>query len=161
MTSSSESVRKLFDEMAETYGLVHLFSSLGFAYSWRRACSSAIPSSSRRALDVMAGCGEMAPHLEKRLGAELDLTLLDFSEGMCRRATQNAKHWPRSRVKVVQDDALRMPFADGAFDAVTCSFGLKTLTADEVTLFAAELFRVVRPGGTVSLLEFSGLLIRY
>jgi demethylmenaquinone methyltransferase/2-methoxy-6-polyprenyl-1,4-benzoquinol methylase len=57
------------------------------------------------------------------------------------------------RVPKVAADALRLPFADGAFDAVTVSFGLRNMNDTVAAL--AELRRVVRPGGRLVVCEFS------
>ncbi|HRE83721.1 MAG TPA: class I SAM-dependent methyltransferase [Opitutaceae bacterium] len=150
-----ENVRSLFDEMAKTYGYVHLFSSLGFAYFWRKACARQIPRESLQVLDVMSGSGECVTHLIPWLGAATKIQMVDFSASMCAAAQRNLNRWKNPNVEVLNGDALSLPFRDDGFDAVTSTFGLKTLSMDQLAQFARELYRVVRPGGVVSLLEFS------
>lgn len=147
--------RALFDEMAKTYGIVHVISSLGFAFFWRRECAKAIDQKSSAILDVMSGSGEMVPILIRHIRSDARIRLVDFSRGMCEKAQKNSKRWRRQRLEIVNEDALSLSCPDEEFDAVTCSFGLKTLTMNEVDQFAAELWRVTKRNGTVSLLEFS------
>ncbi len=54
-------------------------------------------------------------------------------------------------------DALRLPFRDGAFDAVTISFGLRNVADPGAAL--AEMRRVTRPGGRLVVCEFSTITI--
>jgi demethylmenaquinone methyltransferase/2-methoxy-6-polyprenyl-1,4-benzoquinol methylase len=57
------------------------------------------------------------------------------------------------QIPFIEGDALRVPFADGFFDAVTIAFGLRNLLSAEAGL--QELFRVLKPGGWAAVLEFS------
>jgi len=148
-------VRALFDEMAQTYGLVHVVSSLGFAYFWRRRCAVEVTRDSKCVLDVMSGAGEMAPILMRHLPSDAMIRMVDFSSAMCKKAVENSRRWNRQKVSVIHEDALNLSCEDEEFDAVTCSFGLKTLTDREVEKFAAELWRVTKKEAKVSLLEFS------
>ncbi|HYE16275.1 MAG TPA: ubiquinone/menaquinone biosynthesis methyltransferase, partial [Pyrinomonadaceae bacterium] len=61
------------------------------------------------------------------------------------------------RVPFVEGDALRLPFADETFDAVTIAFGLRNLSGIEDGL--RELRRVLRPGGVAAVLEFSSPVV--
>ena len=74
----------------------------------------------------------------------------DFSLGML-RAGRNQKR--RRRMRFVAGDATRLPFTDGAFDAVTISFGLRNVV--DVPAALREMARVVRPGGRLVICEFS------
>ena len=70
---SAESVRALFDEMARTYGVVNLVSSLGFAYFWRRSCVAAVRGEAATVCDLMAGGAhdEAMRIIERELGRPL------------------------------------------------------------------------------------------
>ena len=62
-------VRRLFDEMAGTYGLVNVISSFGFCIRWRRQCVDQMPIvAGSRVVDLMTGMGELCPRLAKRAG---------------------------------------------------------------------------------------------
>jgi demethylmenaquinone methyltransferase/2-methoxy-6-polyprenyl-1,4-benzoquinol methylase len=74
----------------------------------------------------------------------------DFSLGMLRAGRGRPS---RSRVPFVAGDALHLPFANAAFDAVTMSFGLRNVADVDAAL--TELLRVTRPGGWMVICEFS------
>ena len=149
------SVKDLFNEMSATYGIVNLWSSLGFAYFWRKRCGEVAGPDCRNILDVMSGSGEMVPHLVRKVPDNASITLVDFSEGMTARARKNATRWARSNLDVLIEDALDMSAEDEVFDCVTCCFGLKTLSEVELEQFIREIWRVTAPQGRISFLEFS------
>lgn len=83
-------VRSLFDEMAQTYGLVNLLTSFGFTLWWRKKCARAIsvkPDSV--VVDLMAGMGELSTHVGKSLNENGKLIAIDISSEMCRRAERH------------------------------------------------------------------------
>ena len=98
-------------------------------------------------LDVAAGTGVSTAELA-RSGAHPVAS--DFSLGMLRAGHRRAG---RRQLPFVAADALRLPFADGAFDAVTISFGLRNIA--DVSGALAEFARVTRPGGRLVVAEFS------
>src|SRR5687768_4846189 len=73
-------VKRLFDEMAGTYGLVNIISSFGFCRRWRRQCLDAIEIPiGGRAIDLMTGMGELCPSLSRLLGARGGIVAVDIS----------------------------------------------------------------------------------
>ncbi len=140
-------VAAMFDEVAARYDLTNTVLSLGQDRGWRRAVTSALDLlPGERVLDLAAGTATSSAALA-RTGA--DVVGCDFSLGMLHVGAR-AGH---EGVELVAGDALRLPFRDGAFDAVTISFGLRN-TADPA-LALAELLRVTRPGGRLVVCEFS------
>ena len=138
-------VAAMFDQVAPRYDLTNAVLSLGMDRTWRTAVASALDlRPGERVLDLAAGTATSSAALALT-GA--DVVGCDFSLGMLRAAK------PHDGVDLVAGDALRLPFADGAFDAVTISFGLRN-TAD-VDLALRELLRVTRPGGRLVVCEFS------
>jgi demethylmenaquinone methyltransferase/2-methoxy-6-polyprenyl-1,4-benzoquinol methylase len=118
---------------------------------------------SERVLDLAAGTGTSALTFTAT-GA--DCVACDFSLGMLQagrsrldRAGQQDGQLRdgRGRLSFVAGDALRLPFADGAFDAVTISFGLRNVASPGAAL--AEMRRVTRPGGRLVVCEFSTITI--
>ncbi|HEU0131030.1 MAG TPA: demethylmenaquinone methyltransferase [Mycobacteriales bacterium] len=141
-------VAAMFDGVAARYDLTNAVLSLGQDRGWRRATTRAVdPKPGERVLDLAAGTGTSSVAL-----AESGATVVacDFSLGMLRVGTRRNAH---PRVAFVAGDGLRLPFADGSFDAVTISFGLRNLHDLDAGL--AELRRVTKPGGRLVVCEFS------
>ncbi len=101
----------------------------------------------RNLLDVGSGAGQIARHLLKYADAQARITCLDLSPEMLRRARQRLKTgWPT----FLAADLSRLPFADAAFDCVTCGYVLEHLPDPRDGL--RELSRVMVPGGRMLLL---------
>jgi len=97
-------------------------------------------------LDVACGTGDLSIGLFENLGASV--TGVDFCGPMLELARRKAP-----QISFIEADALRLPFDDGSFDAATIAFGLRNLSSVEDGL--KELWRVLKPGGWVAILEFS------
>jgi demethylmenaquinone methyltransferase/2-methoxy-6-polyprenyl-1,4-benzoquinol methylase len=148
-------VKDLFDEMTQTYGIVNLISSFGFARLWRRQCIRSIQlSRDAIVLDLMTGMGELCPHLLKLIGRNGTVYAVDLSPVMCDRARQHMKNGEK-RLQVIEANALNCPFEDESVDAVVSTFGLKTLDSGQLTMLAREVGRLLRPGGQFAFLEIS------
>lgn len=148
-------VKGLFDEMAQTYGIVNILSSLGFAYIWRKQALASIPRDCIRIADLMCGGGESLPHILRRCGPSAEVCLVDWSESMCERAERTLSRKRANLCRIVHCNTLNLPDEANSYDAVVSTFGLKTLSPSEHRLFANELKRILKPGGVFSLLEFS------
>lgn len=136
----------MFDGVARGYDRTNAVLSVGNAALWRIATVRAVdPKPGERVLDIAAGTGTSSAALAKS-GAEV--IALDFSVGM---VEEGRKRHPD--LTFVQGDAMKLPFADGEFDAVTISFGLRNVQQPKVAI--AEMRRVLKPGGRVVICEFS------
>jgi len=136
----------MFDGVARRYDRTNAVLSVGNAALWRIATVKAVnPQSGERILDIAAGTGTSSVALAKT-GAEV--IALDFSAGMVEEGRRR-----HPDMTFVQGDAEKLPFADGEFDAVTISFGLRNVQNPDVAL--AEMYRVLKPGGRVVICEFS------
>lgn len=145
----ADQVRALFRIIARRYDLINDLQSLGLHRRWkRRVVGLAQLGPGQRALDVCCGTGDVALALA-RTGAQV--TGLDFSPEMLAVARRRAQA-SNPPVDFVQGDALALPFADAAFDAVTISYGLRNLADFAAGL--AEMARVLRPGGRLVVLDF-------
>ena len=137
----------MFDGVARRYDLTNTLLSGGQDRLWRIATRRALaPVAGERVLDLAAGTAVSTVELA-RDGAWC--VAADFSLGMLRSARRQG----RTSVPLVAADALHLPFPDGAFDAVTISFGLRNLVDPIAGL--AEMARVTRPGGRLVVCEFS------
>ncbi len=149
-------VRQLFEEMATTYGVVNLISSFGFARRWRRQCVRAIPiRPGDRVLDLMTGMGEIIPDASRLIGAEGSVTAVDISARMCQRARKHTGGRVPCPVRVIEADVLSVDFPPESADVVLSSFGLKTLSSDQIRTLARRVHDVLAPGGRLSFVEIS------
>ncbi|HXP20752.1 MAG TPA: demethylmenaquinone methyltransferase [Streptosporangiaceae bacterium] len=145
-------VSAMFDAVAERYDLLNDVLSLGQDRRWRSVVARAVAAGpGDLVLDIAAGTGTSSRTFTT---AGARCVACDFSLGMLRVGARG----PAGLVSFVAGDALRLPFADQAFDAVTISFGLRNVADPDAAL--AELLRVTRPGGTLVICEFSHLPAR-
>ena len=136
----------MFDRIARRYDLVNTVLSAGTDGGWRRrAARTTGLTAGGSALDVACGSGKLAAELARIAGPNGRVVGLDFSAQMLEVARRE-----HSGIEFMEGDALRLPFADGAFDVSTIAFGLRNL-ADPV-LGLREMLRVVR--GRAVVLEF-------
>jgi len=145
-------VAAMFDGVAGRYDLLNDVLSLGADRLWRRVVAAAVRAGPGDAvLDVAAGTGTSSRAFT---AAGARCVACDFSLGMLSVGQRRAARRP-SAVSFVAADALRLPFADESFDAVTISFGLRNLADPDSGL--AEMLRVTRPGGRLVVCEFGHL----
>ncbi|MGH3840644.1 MAG: demethylmenaquinone methyltransferase [Pseudonocardiaceae bacterium] len=137
-------VAAMFDAVARRYDLTNTVLSFGQDRRWRRFTRSAVASRpGERVLDLAAGTAVSTVEFASTGAWSV---AADFSLGMLRAGRHR-------KVPLVGADALALPFADGAFDAVTISFGLRNVADLDTAL--AEMARVTRPGGRLVVCEFS------
>ena len=142
-------VRKMFDGIANRYDFLNHFLSCGQDILWRRACCREIRRlrPGKRLLDLCGGTGDFAVTYEKFNGVQDVAILGDFSYGMLKGAAGK-----KTAAVPVQLDAMKMPFADGAFDVILNGFGMRNLPDAEGGL--KESARVLSAGGYLQVLEF-------
>ena len=139
-------VAAMFDDVAKRYDLTNDVLSLGQDRRWRKAVVDAVAARpGERVLDLAAGTGTSSQPFADS-GAEV--VPCDFSLGMLRVGKR-----ARPRLPFTAGDGTRLPFADGTFDAVTISFGLRNIVDPDAGL--REMLRVTRPGGRLVVCEFS------
>lgn len=135
----------MFDRIARRYDVVNTLLSLGTDGGWRRQAAAATRAGpGSRVLDVACGSGRLSAALARRGGRVVGL---DFSREMLRIAVRD-----QPSLDFVRGDALRLPFPDGTFDAVTIAFGLRNLADPAGGL--REMLRILRRGGRAVVLEF-------
>src|SRR6516164_4114374 len=154
-------VAAMFDGIADRYDLLNDILSAGQVRLWRRAVARITGAGpGERVLDLAAGTGTSSLTFTAT-GA--DGVACDFSLGMLREGQSRLAARPRrpadgeGRLGFVAGDAVRLPFRDAAFDAVTISFGLRNVADPGAGL--AEMRRVTRPGGRLVVCEFSAITI--
>ena len=157
-------VQSLFDEMSRTYGVVNLISSFGFCSIWRRQCVNQLSFSPEVTVcDLMSGMGECWRSIKSRSRGSVSIVAIDFSPEMCRQAESRKRRYGGLTIKVVKEDVLSNSIEDNSSDRVISTFGLKTFSDEQRRRLAAEVGRVLKPGGAFSMLEISvpsGRLLR-
>jgi demethylmenaquinone methyltransferase / 2-methoxy-6-polyprenyl-1,4-benzoquinol methylase len=144
-------VAQMFDAVASRYDRMNAVMTMGQERRWRKVVARELQvGRGDRVLDLAAGTGASSVPIQA-LGASP--VACDFSLGML-----SVGKTPRPQLDFVAGDALRLPFADNAFAAVTISFGLRNVADPAAAL--AEMRRVTRPGGRLLICEFSHLASR-
>ncbi|WP_295833162.1 class I SAM-dependent methyltransferase [uncultured Microbacterium sp.] len=142
-------VSGMFDQVAAAYDRTNSVLSLGNDRLWRVATLRAVaPQRGERILDLAAGTGTSSMAF---VPSGAHVVAADFSKGMI--AEGRRRHGNVPNLEFVQANATDLPFADGEFDAVTMSFGLRNV--DDPRRALRELRRVTRPGGRIVVCEFS------
>ena len=137
--------RELFAPLGPRYDRMGALLSFGQDPRWRRFMVERLPRDGGQVLDVATGTGLVA---EALLARGFRVTGLDQSPGML----ANARARFDDRVELVEASADALPFPDASFDHLTFTYLLRYVDDPGATL--AELARVVRPGGTVAMVEF-------
>ena len=148
MTAESTRVRHaqaLFAPLGPRYDRMGALLSFGQDPRWRRFMVSRLPRDGGHVLDVATGTGLVA---EALLARGFRVTGLDQSPGMLARARKRFA----GRIELVEATAEELPFPDAWFDHLTFTYLLRYVDDPGATL--AGLARVVRPGGTIGMVEF-------
>ena len=150
-----ENVREMFDHIAPTYDQLNHVLSMNVDKLWRRhALREIVDGSAQRILDVACGTGDSTISIAKAAGEGSTVTGVDISEGMMALVEgKAAKAGVADRIRLQVADGEALPYEDGAFDRVTCAFGIRNFEHPEQGL--AEFLRVLKPGGKAVILELS------
>ena len=145
-------VRRMFDGISGTYDLLNHLLSAGADVLWRREAVAGLrPGPGWRVLDLATGTGDLGFETAGR-NPEIRVVGVDFSVPMLRRGVRKAGRRP-GRMAFLCGDAECLPFPDRVFEGVTIGFGIRNVADLDVGL--REMYRVLRPGGRVAILEFS------
>ena len=143
----SKTVRSLFNDLSPSYDRLNRIFSLGMDISWRKQLVAAVARQKpTKILDLACGSGDVTTLLQEAL-PQAQIVGLDFSRPLLTQAKD------RGLPDLAEADALKLPFADGSFDATTIAFGLRNFSDRHAGL--KEIARILKPGGVFGLLEFS------
>jgi len=151
--NKAETVKRVFDSVAERYDVMNDLMSLGLHRAWKAfAISIARPRAGERMLDIATGSGDLALALCRKVMPGGEVWITDINRRMLERGRDRLLDRGLA-VPAVQCDAERLPFPAAYFDCVTVGFGLRNMTRKDAAL--AEMARVLKPGGRLVVLEFS------
>jgi demethylmenaquinone methyltransferase / 2-methoxy-6-polyprenyl-1,4-benzoquinol methylase len=145
--------RELFEPLGPTYDRYAALLSLGQDPRWRRFLVSRVPADALNVLDVACGTAAVSLELARR-APRRHVTGIDQSPEMLATGRARVERAGLAgRIELREGRAERLPYSDGEFDALTFTYLLRYVDDPEATL--RELVRVVRPGGTIAMLEFA------
>lgn len=148
-----EQVAQMFDNIANRYDLLNSILSLGIHKGWRKKCVNLLKAKQPKTiLDVATGTGDFAIECAK-LNPE-KIIGIDISEGMMqfgREKLQKANF--QNIITLEYGNAETVAFANESFDAIVVGFGVRNFQDLEKGL--ANLYRMLKPGGQLVILEFS------
>lgn len=152
---SGRDVGRMFDRIAHRYDLLNRTLSLGQDKGWRRRLRRFLPDGSGLCvLDLATGTGDVLLTLagrRDRIGWGLGV---DLAPAMLARAKQKiARRMMNGSLALIRGDALQLGLNDNSFDVVTMAFGVRNTVEPAAAL--REMYRVLKPGGRVLVLEFS------
>ena len=147
-------VHGVFTRVASRYDLMNDLMSAGVHRVWKDAMMDWLaPRPGQRLLDVAGGTGDIAFRFLRRAPAAQGV-VLDMTESMLLEGQRRAEAAQLGdQLDWVVGDAMALPFGNGQFDVCTISFGIRNVTRIGDAL--AEMYRVLRPGGRLMVLEFS------
>ena len=158
---ASKKIREMFTQIAPRYDLLNHLLSVQLDRLWRARAAKILHPILKRSdalvLDLCCGTGDLAFAFARAgkariLGADFSHTML--ARARAKSASLSSSSGPNTRIQMpfFEADALRLPFADASFDLVASAFGFRNLANYEAGL--REIYRVLKPGGTVAILEF-------
>jgi ubiquinone/menaquinone biosynthesis methyltransferase len=149
-------VEQLFDEMAATYERVNAISSFGFSRRWRRQFVKQINIRPDMVIyDLMCGMGECWEGVAPYLSGNGRLVALDLSTVMIRGAERQKEKLPHLDILLCHENILANSLETASADCIISSFGVKTFSDEQKETLAAEIHRILKPGGLFSLVEIS------
>jgi demethylmenaquinone methyltransferase/2-methoxy-6-polyprenyl-1,4-benzoquinol methylase len=148
----SAEVREMFASIARRYDTANEVLSLGVHRGWRRAAvriSEAAPG--QRVLDCATGTGDLALEFKRAVGPSGEVIGTDFCAEMLEPAPAKAAK-AGLEVQFAVADVLALPYPEASFDVASIAFGIRNV--DDPVRGLREMARVVKPGGSVIVLEF-------
>lgn len=148
-------VAGVFDSVAAKYDVMNDLMSLGIHRLWKRyTIDCAHVRKGQRVLDIAGGTGDLAARFSQLVGPSGDVVLADINHSMLSVGRDKLRdRGLLQNVSYVQADAECLPFRDNQFDVVTMAFGLRNVTEKQNAL--DSIYRVLKPGGRLLVLEFS------
>ena len=149
--SKKKQVTEMFDGISTEYDALNRKISLGIDVKWRRrVVDLLIPKKPESILDIATGTGDLALALTATKASRI--VGLDISAGMLSVGKDKVKlENLENTIEMVIGDSEALTYDDNSFDAVTVAFGVRNF--ENLELGLSELFRVLKPGGTLVVLE--------
>lgn len=148
-------VAEVFHSVAAKYDLMNDLMSMGIHRLWKRFtvdCSGV--RAGHKVLDLAGGTGDLTAKFSRLVGEKGQVVLADINQAMLKVGRDKLRDMGLvGNIDYVQANAECLPFPDNHFDLITIAFGLRNVTDKDKAL--ASMFRVLKPGGRLLVLEFS------
>jgi len=146
-------VQDMFNDISGRYDFLNHLLSFGMDYFWRRKVVRSLPKDlSGSVLDVATGTGDLGLSIKKKF-PDIHLVGLDYAFKMVVLAKAKVAKKGYKNVSMIQGDGEALPFKKDVFSVLTIGFGFRNIGHYDKALL--EFFRVVKPGGSIYILEFS------
>ncbi len=148
-----EQVRKMFNSIAGRYDFMNRLLTFRIDILWRRKAVRLVKNyHHENILDIATGTGDFAIELTRL--KPYKVTGVDIAEKMLEIGREKIKHKElSSKIELMEADCENLPFADNNFDMATSAFGVRNF--ENLNKGLSEIYRVLKPGGTVLILEAS------
>ena len=147
-----EKVQGVFQHISSNYDMMNDIISVGLHRGWKDSLAEEISQKGKSILDVCCGTGDLTVMLSKK-DVLNEVTGLDFSQNMLSVAKNRVEKNDVKNVKLVQGNAMELPFEDNCFDCAVISFGLRNVA--DYSKVISEMTRVIKKGGWIYCLEAS------
>lgn len=148
-------VHSVFESIAREYDMMNSVISMGRHRSWRKYTMKRMDvKPGQKAIDVCCGTCDWTIDLANAVGQGGEVVGLDFSQNMLDIGKLKLRNQPiEDRTRLINGDAMDIPFPDDTFDYATVGFALRNVP--DLRKVLSEMTRVVKPGGQVVSLEVS------
>ncbi|QTH63028.1 bifunctional demethylmenaquinone methyltransferase/2-methoxy-6-polyprenyl-1,4-benzoquinol methylase UbiE [Psychrosphaera ytuae] len=148
-------VAGVFHSVAAKYDIMNDLMSFGVHRLWKRyTIDASAVRPGNKVLDLAGGTGDLTRKFSEIVGEQGQVVLADINDSMIKVGREKLHNQGYvGNIEYVQANAEALPFADNTFDLVTIAFGLRNVTNKDKAL--ASIFRVLKPGGRLLVLEFS------
>jgi len=152
VSARTRHARELFAPLGPTYDRYARLLSFGQDPRWRAFLVSRVPDDALRVLDVASGTAAVAIALAEAAPGRTVTGIDQSAEMLAAGRARVERAGVGERIELREGRAESLPFDDAEFDALTFTYLLRYV--DDPTATLHELVRVVRPGGTIAMLEF-------
>jgi demethylmenaquinone methyltransferase / 2-methoxy-6-polyprenyl-1,4-benzoquinol methylase len=155
LSEKGEKIQQMFGTIAPRYDLLNRMLSFGIDRRWRRKAVRLLKyREGSRILDVATGTGDVALEIARTTPPSVKITGADFCKEMVDLGQIKTAQSPYAgRINFTVAPCEDLPFPDETFDSITIAFGIRNVVDRKLGL--AEMWRVLRPGGRMIILEFS------
>ena len=155
LSDKGEKIQQMFGAIAPRYDFLNRLLSFGIDRRWRTKAVRLLKyREGSRILDVATGTGDVALEIALRTPDSVKITGADFCREMVDLGSVKVAASPYAdRIDLKVAPCEDLPFANDTFDSITIAFGIRNVVDRKLGL--AEMWRVLRPGGRMIILEFS------